>query len=91
MAVFLGQLPNHPPDDFGALGDDGVSEGSESLCPIGNPIIHSTNRGDSNPGPIASCIALHPAHLRILGASWFAFAVGVGVGSLPILASESSE
>jgi hypothetical protein len=47
-------LPHRRPDDepadmFGDLGDYGVSEDSESVHPVGNPISHSTHIGFNIP------------------------------------------
>jgi hypothetical protein len=39
-------------DDFGDLGDYGVSESSKSVHPAGNPMSHSTHIGFTFP-PIA--------------------------------------
>lgn len=47
-------------DQVGDLGDDGVAEASDAVCPIGNPISHSENSGFSEPWigrPSASCTA----------------------------------
>ena len=38
-----------PPDDFRDLRDDGVSEGSKTVHPRGNPISHSTHIGFNAP------------------------------------------
>jgi hypothetical protein len=45
---------DHPPDEFGDLWDYGVSESSQSLHPMGNPMSHSTHIGFNCPGvPVA--------------------------------------
>ena len=73
------------PDHLGALRDYGVSEGSQSVHPMGNPIIHSTNRGDRGPLPEAIPASRRcPAHFAMLGES--ALRRVVGVGSIPRLA-----
>jgi len=38
-----------PADQFGNLGNYGVSEGFKSVCPVGNPISHSTHVGFNAP------------------------------------------
>ena len=49
---------HHPPaDDFGAGGDDGVSESSEAVHPSGYPMSHSTHVGFRGPVPPSSQIA----------------------------------
>jgi hypothetical protein len=40
---------DQPPDVFGDLGDDGVSEGPQSVHPSGNPMSHSTHVGFNGP------------------------------------------
>ena len=60
-------------------GDDGVTEGSQAVQPIGNPSIRShVVGGGLPPVPTISCKRRHPGHLRIDGEHWFAAAVGVG-------------
>lgn len=75
--------------NLGALRDYCVAEGLELSHPIGNPIIHSTNRGDRRPPepPAMSCKIRHPGCLRMEGDSWFA--VTVGVGNIPRRANVS--
>jgi len=38
-------LEQSSPDDFGALRDDGVADGTESSHPTGNPMSHRPKRG----------------------------------------------
>jgi hypothetical protein len=37
------------PDELGDGGDDGISEGAQAVCPIGNAISQSTHGGFSCP------------------------------------------
>jgi hypothetical protein len=61
------------------VGDDGVSEGSHSVHPMGNPIIRSNVVGGGEPPtPTSDCSRLQGACFAMSGASWFPFAVGVG-------------
>lgn len=44
-------------DEFCDLGDDGVSETSDAVHPIGNPMSHSTHIGFSRPDTFSCAIA----------------------------------
>jgi hypothetical protein len=54
------QLPDHPADDLGALRDDRVAEGPQSVHPAGNPISHSTHVGFSGP-EVTSLRSMEPS------------------------------
>ena len=49
----IGVCHDHASDQFGDLGDYGVSESFKSVHPLGNPISHSTHIGFSRP-PVSS-------------------------------------
>ena len=51
------RLQDGAANEFGDLGDYGVSEGCKAVCPVGNPMSHSTHVGFNAPEPSAACSA----------------------------------
>ncbi len=74
------------PNEFGDLGDDGISEGPKSVHPRGNPMSHSTHVGFNEPLSSAGDTmeanflrAPAPPHLHIAAPPVLLIAVGVGI------------
>jgi hypothetical protein len=68
---------DRPPDRFRDLWHDGISEGANSVQPIGRPIKNSNCSGVISRPPKASTKRRQLGHFCIDGAVKFAFRVGV--------------